>query len=155
MRKGQIPAVEISTPPRFLALLMAAHWRRDLLNFDAHFWIEVTSANTFSKTNAPHHYNNKRYENLAQNATICELSYIKIYLNSQEKEKKNLTLAREWSSRQLLSKYFYQIFLKSSVRFRKEKNPKPSPQKILRAKTQHSKKASCTDLKYFCRFSIC
>lgn len=88
MRTGQIPAVEISTPPKFLALLIAAHWRRDLLNFDAHFWIEVTSANTFSKINAPHHYNNKPYENLAQNAMICELSYIKIDKTARKRRKK-------------------------------------------------------------------
>lgn len=87
MRTGQIPAVEISTPPRFLALLIAAHWRRDLLNFDAHFWVEVTSANTSSKTNAPHCYNNKRYENLAQNAMICELSYIKTDKTARKGEK--------------------------------------------------------------------
>lgn len=84
---GQIPAVEISTPPRFLALLIAAHWRRDLLNFDAHFWAEVTSANTFSKTNAPHHYNNKCYENLAQNAKICEQSYSKTDKTARERRK--------------------------------------------------------------------
>lgn len=86
---GQIPAVEISTPPRFLALLIAAHWRCDLLNFDAHFWAEVMSANTFSKTNPPHHYNNKRDENLAQNAVICELSSIKIDKTARKRRKKN------------------------------------------------------------------
>lgn len=63
MRTRQLPAVEISTPPSFLALLMAALCKHDLLNSDARFCREVTSDNIFSKTNAPHHYNNKYYVN--------------------------------------------------------------------------------------------